>query len=194
MKEESSAKLKILETASRLFQKQGYHATGLNQILHESGAPKGSLYYYYPGGKEELAVDAIHFTRDTIGKKIKAFLSKIDDPVDAIQALVLATANEAEDANHITPCTVSLLTLETSLISEPLRKACLETNEAWEEIFSQKLIMGGYDKESAGELGTLIQIMIDGALISSISRNDTQPLHYFAKQIPSFLRKERSKK
>ena len=49
---EQPAKNRILITAARLFQQQGYHATGLNQIVVESGTPKGSLYYYYPGGKE----------------------------------------------------------------------------------------------------------------------------------------------
>lgn len=55
MKEKTSDRDNILRTASRLFRKQGYHATGLNQITAESGAPRGSLYYYFPGGKEELA-------------------------------------------------------------------------------------------------------------------------------------------
>ena len=51
---------KFVETTSRLMEIQGYHATGLNQIIKESGAPKGSLYYHFPGGKEELASEAVH--------------------------------------------------------------------------------------------------------------------------------------
>ena len=49
----------LVETAMRLFRRQGYASTGLNQILSESQAPKGSLYYYFPGGKEALAVAAV---------------------------------------------------------------------------------------------------------------------------------------
>jgi TetR/AcrR family transcriptional regulator, lmrAB and yxaGH operons repressor len=48
----------IIQTTCTLLESQGYHATGLNQILKESGAPKGSLYYYFPQGKEELAEEA----------------------------------------------------------------------------------------------------------------------------------------
>jgi TetR/AcrR family transcriptional repressor of lmrAB and yxaGH operons len=42
----SSAREKILKTASELMEKQGYHGTGLNEIIQTSGAPKGSLYYW----------------------------------------------------------------------------------------------------------------------------------------------------
>lgn len=190
MAEHCGTKLRILKTASRLFQKQGYHATGLSQIIRESKAPKGSLYYYFPEGKEQLAIEAIYYTRDTIGKKIHNYLSKIDDPILAIQSLVRATAREVQDSKRIAPCTISLLTLETSLVSEPLRKACSDTNMRWKEIFIEKLRSGGYSMERSQELGTLVQVMIDGGLISSMAQKDTRTLLYIANQIPLFLKRE----
>ncbi|WP_307725250.1 TetR/AcrR family transcriptional regulator, partial [Halolactibacillus halophilus] len=53
------------------FQTQGYHATGLNQIVKESGVPKDSLYYHFPGGKEELALESIRLTQAFVLEKIK---------------------------------------------------------------------------------------------------------------------------
>lgn len=55
----SNTREKFIETASNLFEIKGYNATGLNEILQESGAPKGSLYYHFPNGKEEIALEAI---------------------------------------------------------------------------------------------------------------------------------------
>ena len=50
---------RMLDTAAELFHTQGYHATGLNQLISVGGAPKGSLYFHFPGGKEQLAAEAL---------------------------------------------------------------------------------------------------------------------------------------
>jgi TetR/AcrR family transcriptional repressor of lmrAB and yxaGH operons len=56
MADDPNTRERILATASGLFQRQGYHATGLNQVLAEGKAPKGSLYFHFPRGKEQLAL------------------------------------------------------------------------------------------------------------------------------------------
>ena len=48
-----------MHATARLLQQQGYNATGVNEIVARSGAPKGSLYFHFPGGKEELAMQAM---------------------------------------------------------------------------------------------------------------------------------------
>ena len=174
--------------AARLLQSQGYAATTMSQVLQESGAPKGSLYYYFPQGKEQLAIEAIGLIRQKIEEQIRRYLAKIEDPVEAIQALINATAAELEQPENIIFCTVSLLTLEVSLVSEPLRKACQATNAAWEQAFVEKLEQGGYAPDRAGELGALVQVMIDGAIISSMGRKDTLPLRRAAAAIPTLLK------
>lgn len=68
-----------------LFHLKGYHATGLSQILKESGAPKGSLYYHFPNGKEQLALEAINLSVQTISTMIKENLASYEDPVKAFQ-------------------------------------------------------------------------------------------------------------
>jgi len=59
MTRKTDARARAIETAERLFRTQGYTATGLNQILAESGAPKGSFYFHFPRGKAQLAEEAI---------------------------------------------------------------------------------------------------------------------------------------
>lgn len=176
----------ILQTAARLFQRQGYHATGLNQIVQESGAPKGSLYYYFPGGKEELAVAAILWTKDTIGAKIHRALSVEENPAKAIQSMICAAAETVSDIESIIPCTISLLSLEMSLSSEPIRAACDAIMDAWGSIYTEKL-QSAYGEETARRAGPLLQILIDGAFIRALTKKDVAPLLQVAEEIPFWL-------
>lgn len=187
MQERSAAsREQILQTAARLFQRQGYHATGLNQIVQESGAPKGSLYYYFPGGKEALAVEAILWTKETLSEKIRRFLEKEPDPVKAIQSMIRFAAQTLGDIESIIPCTISLLSLEMSLSSEPIRAACNAAMEEWSGIYAEKL-QAVYGEETARRLGTLLQILIDGAFIRSLTKKDVQPLLQVAEEVPFWI-------
>ncbi|MEG9438374.1 TetR/AcrR family transcriptional regulator [Edaphobacter sp. HDX4] len=59
MARRTEARAHAIATAERLFRIQGYTATGLTQILTESGAPKGSFYFHFPRGKAQLAEETI---------------------------------------------------------------------------------------------------------------------------------------
>ncbi|GAA3331467.1 hypothetical protein GCM10020331_088170 [Ectobacillus funiculus] len=67
-KEKRATKI-IKNCIAAFFQLQGYHATGLNQILTESETPKGSLYYHFPNGKEQLAIEAVNNMKDFVQAK-----------------------------------------------------------------------------------------------------------------------------
>ena len=75
---------KILISMARLIEKQGYHATGLNEIISDSGAPKGSVYYYFPGGKEQIGAEAILESGQIISGRLKGLLQEEVKPSDAI--------------------------------------------------------------------------------------------------------------
>ncbi|WP_281248924.1 TetR/AcrR family transcriptional regulator [Bacillus alkalicellulosilyticus] len=184
-----SSKDKIIDTASRLFQRQGYHATGLNQITQESGAPKGSLYYYFPNGKEELASVAVGRTVDLVAKRIQDGLKRYDDPIEAIQQFIFNLATEfEEDFEKKQGLPVASVALETAHTSEVIRQRCQQAYEKWHDIFAQKLIEGGVEQEKATELGLVINAMIEGAFIIVITKKDSEPLRQIARYIPNLLK------
>ncbi|MCA9793885.1 MAG: helix-turn-helix transcriptional regulator, partial [Candidatus Eremiobacteraeota bacterium] len=55
----AKGRTKMIEAAARLIHKQGYHATGLAEVVDKSGAPRGSIYHYFPRGKNQLVEEAI---------------------------------------------------------------------------------------------------------------------------------------
>ena len=89
----------MIQTAAGLFRAQGYHATGLNQVLAEGGLPKGSLYFHFPGGKDQLVVEATRAAVEETTAALRETLAVL--PERQREAIVLryyAELSEAEIA------------------------------------------------------------------------------------------------
>ena len=86
----------FIDTASSLFANQGYHATGISEILKKSNAPKGSLYYYFPQGKEQLAQEALQKTAEKISTEILDVLAKASTPLEGLQQHLIYIAQKIE--------------------------------------------------------------------------------------------------
>ena len=190
----TNTKDRIVEAATLLFQIKGYHATGLNEILKESNAPKGSLYYYFPDGKEQLALEAINLTKAFVEETIKERLAKIQDPVESIKKsieemadLVYIQTDEKIALRSTKKVSVNLIALETAATNETLRKACESAFDAWQNVYTQKLIDGGFSKEKAEPLGLVIQSLVEGAITMSLTKKSDMPFIEIAKQIPILL-------
>ncbi|WP_202080953.1 TetR/AcrR family transcriptional regulator [Caldalkalibacillus salinus] len=191
MSDQDNTRDKILKTSAHLFRRQGYHATGLNQIIKESGAPKGSLYYYFPSGKEELAVESVSMTKDKVREYIKAFLEPYSDPVEAIQTFFI------EFQKYVNHCPkegddgapIGLLALETSEMSDKLKNVCDQTYTEWQAVFKQKLIDCGVSEDKAADMSLVIMMLIEGGVTLSTTNNTRQPFEVISKQIPLLLNK-----
>lgn len=167
---------KILKTASEMFFSNGYHATGLNAILKKSEAPKGSLYYYFPKGKEELALQAIEVVKESIKEEIKENLYSSKDPIVGIQKVILNVADIVGREEIVKGVTVSLLALEASQTNEILRDACAATFLTWEDLYKDRLKELNVSEEDARDISRIIQIMIEGAIVMSLTNKDNSSL------------------
>jgi TetR/AcrR family transcriptional repressor of lmrAB and yxaGH operons len=189
MAEKTKSRESILEKASELFFIQGYHATGLNQIIKESECPKGSLYYYFPNGKEELALECIERTNQIVIAKWKDCFQRIEDPVKAIQAFIQNMADDAQKCEFKGFMPFSFwLAVETSSISKKLKDACQNVFGDWQAIIAEGLQRGGYLEESkAMETATVIVSMLEGALILAQTAKDKRSLETVSKYVPCLV-------
>lgn len=186
------SKDKILETATRLFYFQGFHGTGLNQIIQESGSPKGSLYHYFPKGKEQLAEAAIELSKRRIGASIQRYMNEFEEVEAALNAHILAMAELFDmesglEEHSFTMMPFGLLAAESAFMNERLRKACGDTYKYWESIYYTKLISNGYSDESAVIISKAFSAMIEGAVTLSLSQRSNEPLLNISKVIPAIL-------
>ncbi len=183
----SSTRDQIVETTCTLLEAQGYHATGLNQIIAESGSPKGSLYYYFPQGKEELTAEAIVRSGRIVERNIHAGLAKIKEPAESIASFVRQIAGAVEASNYSAGGPLTTVALETVNSSERLNLVCREAYGWLRGAFAEKLVAGGFAPERAAALATFIVSAIEGGIILSRTNHSGDALRYVADELGGYL-------
>lgn len=176
----NTTRQKILAKTSDLLERQGYHATGLNQIVKESGTPRGSIYYYFPDGKEELAAEAVTNSMQRLADHLRYKLNRVDDPIDAICGFIEELADEMEAERCCKGAPIAAVALETSNMSEVLRQACEVGYQNAENVFAAKLVMGGFLAEDAASLAATINAAMEGAMIVSRPKQNASTLKSLA--------------
>jgi TetR/AcrR family transcriptional regulator, lmrAB and yxaGH operons repressor len=183
-----NAREAIVDTASRLFFTQGYHATGLSQIIKDSESPKGSLYYYFPHGKEELALTCINRTSEIVAKQLRHYVENGKSAAIAIQDFILGMAADAENSTFKGVVPFSFwLSVETSCVSEELRTACQAVFNDWQDVVMQQLLAEGTDQQMAADKASVVISLFEGALLQTLTYRNTQPLLAAARAIPAIL-------
>lgn len=133
----TDAREKAIKTAERLFCVQGYAATGLTQIIKESGSPKGSFYFHFPGGKRELAAEAIAAYRARTLAGFRALAERtVGHPDKFVRALAGAVADEMSGSGWATGCVAQTLAQELAPSDAEIADALAALFEDWVEIIA----------------------------------------------------------
>ena len=185
-----STRDQIIQTTCELIENQGYNATGLNQIVKESGAPKGSLYYYFPDGKEEITDEAIHWAGQTVAGRIRSGLQASDDPAEAIRIFIENVAHHVEASGFRAGGPLTTVALESATTSERLNLACREAYDLLQGAFREKLAASGLPEVRAAELASFITASIEGAIILSRTYHTGDPLRRTAGHLERCIQQE----
>jgi TetR/AcrR family transcriptional repressor of lmrAB and yxaGH operons len=172
----TSSRDAFIRATGRLLRRQGYDATGLNEIIAASGAPKGSLYFHFPGGKQELAVAAMQREGGQLRGAIASIMESADGPGAALGRLVDELAHGLERSGFRDGCPIATVTLEAATRSEGVRAAAATVFESWLEALQDGLIAGGLEATAARRRALLALAAIEGALILARARGDLEPL------------------
>ncbi|MEV4739047.1 TetR/AcrR family transcriptional regulator [Streptomyces sp. NPDC049555] len=167
---------RIVRAAARLLQRQGYEGTGIKQIAGEAGATLGSVYHFFPGGKQELAVAAIRHGEGEFADMLTTALSGTEDPAAAIEdcTRLLATALRASDWTE--GCPVAATALETVGRAPAIQRACAEAIGHWTDLVAAKLCDGGLDRDPAHELAGAVISTLEGAELTAQVLRSEEPL------------------
>jgi TetR/AcrR family transcriptional regulator, lmrAB and yxaGH operons repressor len=177
----------IVRAAAMLFRRNGFAATGINEIAEASGAPKGSLYHYFPGGKDQIAEAAVHFA----GKGVVATLEKLEkqhaSAASMIRAYCKLLAGWMAKSGFRDGCPIATTLLESAPQSIEMAAAGREAFAGWCGVIARALVRDGFGKVEARRLATLAVSSIEGALILARVEASAAPIEDVAKSLAAAL-------
>lgn len=171
---------RIIRATSVLLESKGFHAAGMAEIVRESGAPKGSVYYHFPGGKEEIAA------------KIGSVLAGNEDPAEAIYSLVSGIASRIEKSGFKSGELLTIVAAETANSSERVNAACREAYDLMRAEFRAKLLSSGCDPVRAEGLAVTVMSAIEGATVLSRTHRSGDSLRAVAADLRTLVRTGRN--
>ena len=125
----------IVQTAARLFRQQGFAATGLNQIVEESAAPKGSIYHYFPEGKEAIGAAAVAWAGERVVQTLAGLDSETDSPGELVRRYADLLGGWMASSDFRDGCPIATTLLETAPRSAAIRDAGAVALADWARVF-----------------------------------------------------------
>jgi TetR/AcrR family transcriptional regulator, lmrAB and yxaGH operons repressor len=164
-----------MEHAAVLFRRQGYAATGINQILEAADVKAGSLYHHFPAGKAELAAAVVDGVGGDITRLLRTFLATDASPAEIvdrwIDMLADGLAGDRRDG-----CPIEPIATESVHASPAVRTAAARAFDGWCAAVAERLTADGWSSDAASSTARAVIALIEGALVLSRTAGDRATL------------------
>jgi TetR/AcrR family transcriptional regulator, lmrAB and yxaGH operons repressor len=163
----------LVASAGQLFRRQGYAATGINQILESAHVKAGSLYHHFPDGKAELAAAIVDEAGADITALLRAALDRPVAPADVVERWIDMLA-DGLTGDQRDGCPIEPIATESVHASPVVRAASARAFAAWCAAVTDRLVVDGWAASAAAPTAQAVIALIEGALIlSRIAGNRT---------------------
>ncbi|WP_233620500.1 TetR/AcrR family transcriptional regulator [Amycolatopsis sp. WAC 01416] len=185
MADPDSARERMIGGAIDLFRRRGVAATSLADIVAHSGAPRGSVYHYFPDGKTQLASEATEHAGRVMGAAISGLVNT-KGPVAALDSFVAFYRDQLVSSEFTSGCPVVAGALGAGE-SDGVRAAADAAFTSWEETLTAALWQQGLPTQRAGSLATLAISAIEGALVLARAQRSTRPLDRVGEELAALV-------
>jgi AcrR family transcriptional regulator len=178
---------RMIETTARLLQHRGYHGTALSDILAESGAPRGSLYFHFPGGKDQLVIEA---TRAGVAESTQALreaLAQAKTPAQGVRTYAEEAARIMQESDYTFGCPVAPVILDATAGLAELAELCRQAFEDWLGLLRASFVAAGIPSRRAQALALFVISAIEGALVMARGYRDCGPLTAVAAELETVV-------
>lgn len=176
----------IIEKSIILFTQKGYYGVGLQEILKSCDIPKGSFYYYFPKGKKQLLVEVLEKAYSSMEASIKNNFAK-NDLKNSFFSMIDTLSRKLKKDKYFQSLTMSFLAIESVYLDKEINDKCIEIYTRWQDLYSNKFLDSGFEKEVALEKAQCIFALIHGSLISSWIKQDDKDLMLIKKSVEKVI-------
>jgi TetR/AcrR family transcriptional repressor of lmrAB and yxaGH operons len=182
----SDQRLKLINTATQLFQRHGYSATGVSQIIKDSLTPRGSFYHYFPNGKEQLAEEAVKQAGEDLRQMLDAVFTDAKSFEAGVDATIAGISAWFAGSGYTVGCPITAVHLEQTPDNPALSTACKNTFLSWVSTVHKHAVRFGHAAE-AEDLAEALILGLEGAWILARARQNTAPFDVTGKMVKSLL-------
>jgi len=165
----------MVSAAAELFRQRGYHATTFSDVVRESAAPRGSTYFHFPGGKKELAREAVARAGDEMEEMVDEAARHADDPGSLVRALAQIAGSRLERSGYQSGCPIATMVLELAPRDEEFSADFDSVFARWRAALVTRFEPLGIPHDRAGVLADLTISALEGALVLSRAARSTEP-------------------
>jgi AcrR family transcriptional regulator len=167
---------RFLTATNESFRRRGYNGTSLKHVTAAAQAPTGSLYHFFPGGKDELAAEVITTSGAAYRELFEAIADAAASPGDAVSDFFDGAALVLEETLFIDPCPIGTVAREVASTNEPLRAATERVFQSWVDAAATRLAAAGVDNEEAERLATAMIAALEGSFVLARAKRDANVL------------------
>jgi AcrR family transcriptional regulator len=170
----TSPRERMVVSAALLIREHGAHPTAIADVLQHSGAPRGSAYHYFPGGRTQLLCEAVDYAGEYVASKI----AKAESSLDALDGLIGYYRKQLLRSDFRAGCPVVAVTVEAGEPdrSSPVIERAAAAFSRWTDLIAERLIADGASADRAAELAMLTTSSIEGAIVIARASRDVKPL------------------
>ena len=185
-----TSRARLIAAAGRLFQERGYAATGLSDILKAAGAPKGSLYHHFPGGKAELTAAAMRGAGGLLRATLKQAREETGTAAEAVEHFSVKLAGWLDGSAFRRGCPMATVALECAPGEDALGATLREGFARTVHLLGELIESDGAPPERARDLAEFALAALEGALILARAAGDSGPVRRAGRQAGALIRAE----
>lgn len=173
---------RMVVSAALLIRERGAHATAISDVLEHSGAPRGSAYHYFPGGRTQLLCEAV----DYAGEHVAAVITGADDGLQLLDTLIDKYRRQLLDSDFRAGCPIVAVSVEAGEQHDADRmviERAAAVFDRWTDLIAARFIADGIAPQRARELAVLATVSLEGAIVLARVRRDLMPLDVVHRQL-----------